>query len=46
MGTKLLFTGLTLIEAVRIWNPLGVPSFDIVGAVLMIVGCVLIWLDK
>lgn len=46
MGSKLLWTGATLILAVNAWNPLNVPSVDVVGAVLMILGCVLMWLDR
>lgn len=41
-----MWTGVTLILAVKAWNPLNVPAVDVVGAVLMVIGCVLIWLDK
>ena len=50
MGIKLLWTGLTFILAV---NPLikavgliGNDVFVIAGAVLMVIGCVLLWLNK
>ena len=46
LGSKLLWTGLTLLLAVKAWNPLGVPAVEVVGAVLMVLGCVLMWLDK
>lgn len=43
MGGKLLWTGLTFIEAGRL---LPIPSIDVVGAVFMVIGLVLLWLDK
>jgi hypothetical protein len=50
MGTKLVFTGLTFILAVQPFlKLLGLNSsetFVLVGAVIMIIGCVLMWLDK
>lgn len=46
MAQKLLWTGLTLLLAVRAWNPLNVPSVELVGAVLMAIGAVLMWMDK
>lgn len=46
MGIKLLWSGLTLVTAAKTWNPLNVPSIDVVGAVLMIIGAVLFVLDK
>lgn len=45
-GNKLLWTGLTFIIAVQAWNPGGIPEVSTVGAVLMILGLVLTWLDK
>lgn len=46
MGGKLLWTGLTFIVALQVWNPGAVPAVDTVGAVLMIIGLILMWLDK
>lgn len=46
MGIKLLWVGLTLLEATRVWNPGNIPSVEIVGAVIMIIGAVLFVLDK
>jgi uncharacterized protein YjeT (DUF2065 family) len=43
MGTKLLWTGLTLISAAAI---IPIPAVTIVGAVVMVIGLVLLWLDK
>ena len=43
MGGKLLWTGLTFLEA---GNLLPLPAIETVGAVLMIIGLVLLWLDK
>ena len=43
MGTKLIFTGLTLIEAVAIIH---IPDAAIVGAIFMVLGTILLWLDK
>jgi hypothetical protein len=43
MGVKLLWTGLVVIMAAPI---ITVPAAAIVGAVLMVIGCVLLWLDK
>lgn len=46
LGTKLLWTGLTFILAVNSWNPAGVPAVTAVGAIIMILGAVLLWLHK
>lgn len=46
MGEKLLWTGLTFIVAIQSWNPGGVPDVSVVGAVLMVIGLILMWLDK
>lgn len=43
MGEKLLWTGATLLLAGKI---LPIPSIDIVGAIIMVIGLVLLWLDK
>jgi hypothetical protein len=43
MGVKLLWTGLTIIMAASVVK---IPAADVVGAVLMVIGCVLMWLDK
>lgn len=43
MGTKLLWTGLTINLA---GAALGFPAANIVGAVIMVIGVVLLWLDK
>lgn len=45
MGTKLLWTGLTFIVAVTVAFP-SVPQAAIVGAVIMVIGLVLLWMDK
>lgn len=44
MGSKLLWTGLTLVMVTGIldWG----KEFVLVGAVIMVIGCVLMWLDK
>ena len=44
MGGKLLWTGLTFIEAATILHI--VSDIQIVGAVIMALGCVLMWLDR
>ena len=46
MGLKLLWTGLTFVIATQAWNPGGIPDVNVVGAVLMIIGMILLWLDK
>lgn len=46
VGLKLLWTGLTFIIAFQAWNLGGVPAVNIVGAVLMILGLILYWIDK
>lgn len=46
MGIKLIWIGLTLLEATKAWNPLQVPAVEVVGAVIMIIGCVMFVLDK
>lgn len=43
MGGKLLWTGLTILMANSV---LKVPAGDIVGAVFMVIGLILLWLDK
>jgi hypothetical protein len=43
MGGKLLWTGLTIIMTTGLIN---LPAAVVVGQVLMIIGCVLMWLDK
>lgn len=43
MGTKLLWTGLTIVTAAAL---LPIPGATVVGAVIMVIGCVLLWLDK
>ena len=44
MGTKLLWTGLTIIHAAPL--VIQIPAAHVVGAVLMVIGAVLLWLDK
>jgi hypothetical protein len=50
MGVKLLWTGATFILAlVPFLKAIGLNASDVlilVGAVLMVVGCILMWLDK
>lgn len=43
MGTKLLWTGLTILMATSIVT---IPAAAVVGAVLMVIGVILLWLDK
>jgi len=43
MGSKLLWTGLTILSATPV---LDLPAANIVGAVFMIIGLILLWLDK
>lgn len=43
IGSKLLWTGLTIIVATA-W--LAIPAKEVVGSVLMVIGLVLLWLDK
>lgn len=45
MGIKLLWLGLTLLTAFRIWN-LGIPAVEAVGSVIMVIGVILFLLDK
>lgn len=42
MGTKLLWTGLTISYALQGY----VPAAVIVGTVFMVIGLILLWLDK
>ena len=42
MGTKLILTGLTIMLALEHF----VPDAAIVGAVIMVIGDILLWLDK
>lgn len=44
MGINLLWTGLTLIQCAFILN--GIPAVQTVGAVIMVLGCILMWLGK
>ena len=44
MGTKLIWTGATFILAAPVLP--AIPSVVIVGAVIMVIGLVLLWLDK
>ncbi len=50
MGLKLMWTGLTWIVAlIPTLDALGLhgnSSLVLVGAVLMVIGCILMWLDK
>jgi hypothetical protein len=43
VGGKLLWTGLTILSASA---AIKVPAGDIVGAVFMVFGLVLLWFDK
>lgn len=43
MGIKLLWTGLTIILATS-W--LVIPASEVVGSVFMLIGLILMWLDK
>lgn len=44
MGGKLLWSGLTLIELATITHV--IPDLAIVGVILMVLGCILSWLDR
>ncbi len=44
MGTKLAWTGLTFVTVAGTLN--WGNGFVVAGAILMVVGCVLLWLDK
>jgi hypothetical protein len=44
MGIYLLWTGLTLIQCSSILH--GIPQVQVVGAVIMVIGCILMWLGK
>jgi hypothetical protein len=50
MGIKLLWSGLTMIMAILPFlGALGLAGsevFILVGAVIMVIGCVLLWLDR
>ena len=51
MGGKLLWTGLTVIIALgTVLRQLNIGANDttiaVVGAIIMVVGCVLMWLNK
>lgn len=43
MGTKLLWTGLTVVSAGSV---VSIPAANVVGAILMVIGCVLMWADR
>lgn len=45
MGIKLLWTGLTLNVAGDCFST-SIPSIRVVGAVIMVIGCVLMLIDK
>jgi hypothetical protein len=45
MGNKLLWLGLTLVEAAD-FVPTAVPAVKLVGVVIMAVGCILYFSDK
>lgn len=43
-GNKLWITGITMILAVApLWPAL---PWEVIGAVIAIIGCILVWLDK
>lgn len=44
MGSKLLWLGLTIIMTTEVFHI--IPAGSIVGAVIMIFGCVMLLLDK
>lgn len=43
MGNKLWITGVTLVLAASL---LPIPSVVVVGQVVAVIGCILVWLDK
>lgn len=43
MGNKLCWTGLAIFLAGSQW---GIPAANVVGAVILAIGVVLVWLDK
>ena len=50
MSSKLLWTGLTLYLAVPVFLKVlglgGGDIFQVVGAVIMVIGMILLWMDK
>lgn len=50
MGTKLIFTGLTFLLAVlpmlQAFGLQASKDLVLVGAIIMVIGCTLMWLDK
>jgi hypothetical protein len=46
MGNKIWVVGITLLLASKEWNPLNVPAVAVVGAVLAVIGAVMIVLDR
>lgn len=42
MGIKLLWTGLTIATVLDGF----IPESKVVGGVIMVIGCILMWLDK
>jgi len=45
MGTKLAWSGLTILLAAPIFS-VGTKLIMIIGAVVMVIGVILMWLDK
>lgn len=43
---KIWIVGTTLLLASKEWNPGAIPAVSVVGAVLMVIGAVLVCLDK
>jgi hypothetical protein len=50
MGTKLLWTGLTMVVALNPFlSAIGLSGGSVLvvaGAVIMVIGCIALWLDK
>jgi len=44
MSNKLLWTGLTMIVALPLI--FSIPALTVAGAVIMLIGCILMWLDR
>ena len=44
-GSKLLWTGLTLINVAPVLN-LSEISLAVVGAIVMAIGCLMMWMDR
>lgn len=46
MGSKILYSGLTCILAAGVLLPTYTSSFAVIGALAMVIGTVMIWINK